>query len=411
MKSISVALISSSVAKTPYDPCYSFVFDEIHRLANRGSNVHVIRSFQEAESTSYSIHYHGLDNTRRVKHIPYLFKHLNLIPRMGYTLPPWTLLYLSKYAQAVARVTCYQSLDLIHAHCAYPEGFIGLLAKKETGRPLVVTVHGADVLVEPSIGYGVRLSKRYDALVKRVLLSADAVITASGVVFVEVCNIIDDVEKVNLIPYGIDTKSFNPNVDCSHLKNKLGIKGRIVIFAIRSHEPKYGLEYLIRAASIVTKQTNKVLFVIGGDGSLRYFHEKLATELGLREKIIFTGKIPRNEVPSYYALSDIVVVPSIQEAFGLTVSEAMACGKPVIGTNVGGIPDQISDGHNGFLVASRNPSEIAEKICWLVENLHEAKRMGLNGRKIVEEKFDINKKIDTLISLYETLISNHRKAL
>ncbi|MEM1583004.1 MAG: glycosyltransferase family 4 protein, partial [Candidatus Bathyarchaeia archaeon] len=124
-----------------------------------------------------------------------------------------------------------------------------------------------------------------------------------------------------------------------------------------------------------------------------------------KDKVIFTGRIPQDEVPYYYSMSDIVVVPSLQEAFGLVVSEAMACGKPVIGTNVGGIPDQIIDGYNGFLVKPRSPEDIAEKIIWLLENQEEAKVMGMRGRKIVEEKFNIERKMDRIIELYKSLLS------
>jgi glycosyltransferase involved in cell wall biosynthesis len=155
----------------------------------------------------------------------------------------------------------------------------------------------------------------------------------------------------------------------------------------------------------VTEKKNDVLFVIGGDGSLRHYHEQLATKLGVKEKIMFIGRIPPTEVPYYDAMSDIVVVPSLQEAFGLVISEAMACGKPVIGTKVGGIPDQIIDSYNGFLVQPRDPKEIAEKILRLIENPEEAKRMGMNGRKIAEKKFDISKRIDRIVSLYVNLVA------
>jgi len=99
-------------------------------------------------------------------------------------------------------------------------------------------------------------------------------------------------------------------------------------------------------------------------------------------------------------------VPSLQEAFGLVVSEAMACGKPVIGTRVGGILDQVIDGYNGFLVEPRNSAQIAERILWLIENPDEARRMGMNGRKIVEEKFNIDKRIEKIISIYEEFLSS-----
>jgi glycosyltransferase involved in cell wall biosynthesis len=125
----------------------------------------------------------------------------------------------------------------------------------------------------------------------------------------------------------------------------------------------------------------------------------------VKEKIIFTGIIPQNLVPYYYAMSDIVVVPSLQEAFGLVVTEAMACGKPVIGTRVGGIPDQIIDGYNGFLVRPRSPEEIAEKIIYLVDNPDEARHMGMNGRRIVEERFNIEKRVEKIIPIYEEVLS------
>lgn len=404
MEVISVALVSGPIPKDFSNPYYSFVFDEVYRLAKRGLIVHAIRSFAETESTSYGIHFHGLKDSFQVKYIPFILKHLSVIPKTSYLLPPWTLLYLSKYAQTVSNVIYQQNLDLIHAHFAYPEGFVGLLAKKETGRPLVVTVHGADVLVEPSIGYGVRLNKRYDAIVRRVLEDADAVIAASKATFNVACSIVKNVKKIHLISNGVDTIRFNPHLDCSDLKQKLGLNKQFVIFSLRSHEPKYGLEYLIRSVPTVAKQKADVVFIIGGDGSLRQYHEKLAIELGVKEKIIFTGKISADDVPFYYALSDIVVVPSLQEAFGLVVSEAMACGKPVIGSKVGGIPDQIIDGYTGFLVEPKDPLKIAERILWLIANPEEAKRMGINGRRIVEEKYDIEKRAENIVSLYKQLL-------
>jgi glycosyltransferase involved in cell wall biosynthesis len=280
---------------------------------------------------------------------------------------------------------------------------VGLIVKRETKKPLVVTVHGYDILVEPSVDYGIRLDKRYDSIVRKVLDNADIVITESNAVFEETCKIVKKTSKIWLVPNGVDIKRFRPNLDCAFLIEKLNLEGRTVIFALRAHEPKYGLEYLIRAAPIVVKHANDAIFVIAGDGSLRGYHEKLAATLGVQRKMIFTGRIQQNEVPYYYALSDIVVVPSLQEAFGLVVSEAMACSKPVVGTKVGGIPDQVIEGYNGFLVQPKNPSEIAEKITWLIKNPREAKLMGSNGRKIVEEKFDANKRTDRIIQLYSSL--------
>jgi phosphatidylinositol alpha-1,6-mannosyltransferase len=221
--------------------------------------------------------------------------------------------------------------------------------------------------------------------------------------FKEVNMIVHNAGKVYLIPNGVDLARFSPDVDGSHLKKKLGMKGRSVVLALSHHEPPYGLEYLIRAIPIVAKEKDNAVFVIGGDGSLKKSHQQLANDLEVKDKVIFTGRIPRSEVPYYYAMSDLMVFPALQAAFGLVVSEAMACGKPAIGTDVGGIPDQIVDGYDGFLVRPRNTREIAEKILWLLNNPKEARWMGMNGRKIVEEKFDLDKRIDRIIRLYASL--------
>jgi glycosyltransferase involved in cell wall biosynthesis len=404
MEKLSVALISGLIPKNVLDYRYSFVFEEGYRLAQRGLNIHAIRTFSEIECSCFGIHYHGINSSLAPSYFSFFAKHWPSFPRSSLLLPPWRLLYLSKYAQTVSTVIYKNNLQIIHAHFAYPEGFVGLLAKKETKRHLVVTIHGTDILIEPSIGYGVRLNKKYDAMVRSVMEGADCIIAASKATYDEALRITSDVKKVRLIPNGVDTNRFNVSLDASDLRRQLGIGNQFVVFSLRAHEPKYGLEFLIRAAQIIISLRLDVVFVIAGDGFLRQYHEKLAEELGIRKNIIFTGKIASEDVPFYYALSDIVVVPSLQEAFGLVVSEAMACGKPVIGSNLGGIRDQIVDGQTGYLVEPRNPLKIAEKILLLADNPEQAKRMGLKGRRLVEEKFDVEKRIDSIISVYNKVL-------
>jgi L-malate glycosyltransferase len=403
MAEVSVAVVSGPVPKDPSIIYYSFVFDEIYRLAENGLSIHAIRSSPEKQSVFCGINYYGLNGSRLFA-TSFLLKHFRSFPKLRYLLPLWTLLYLSKYGQTVSKIVNKKNLDLIHAHFAYPEGFAALLAKKETGRPLVVTVHGVDILKEPFTSYGVRLNKKYDVMVRRVLNEADAVIAASKATYDEACSIVNDDKKIHWIANGVDTKRFNPNLDASPLRKKLGLRNQSVIFCLRSHEAKYGLEYLIRSVPLVKELNENVVFIIGGDGSLRQYHENLAAELGIKENVIFSGKISAEDLPYYYALSDIVVVPSLQEAFGLVVSEAMASGKPVIGSNVGGIPDQIVDEQSGFLIEPKNPSKIAQKIRWLLTHQEQAKKMGIKGRGIVEEKYDIDKRAKSIISLYKQLL-------
>ncbi|MFX0141046.1 MAG: glycosyltransferase, partial [Candidatus Hodarchaeota archaeon] len=328
-KKISVAMISGLVGKTPEYITRSFIFNESYRLAKRGININIIRPNVEGNSFSYGIHYYGLTKKIDMQAFSFMIKNLPTYPLFSLFRRPESFYKENLYAMNVLKKIKQKDMDLIHAHFAYREGLVGMLARKRTRKPLIITVHGYDILVEQSIGYGVRLSKKIDAIVRRVLDDADAVITASKVMFNETSKIVNNKSKIYLIPNGVDIKRYNSSLNSSYIKKSLGLKEVNIVFTLRRHEPKNGLEYLIKAAQIVTKNKKDVIFIIGGDGSLRAYHETLAGNLGLKDKVIFTGDIPYNKVPYYYAMSNITVVPSLQEAFGLVVSEAMACGKPV----------------------------------------------------------------------------------
>ncbi len=402
--SLSIAVIATQVGKTPKDITYSFVFDEIYRLAKRGLRIHVIRQVVEKDLISYGIYYHGIKDSIYPAVFKEILKNIGLYPLISLARSPRGLLYENLYSLRVKEIVKMYNIDLVHAHFAYPAGFIGLLAKKEIKKPLVVTLHGYDILVEPTVRYGIRLKKRYDVIIRRVLNYADAIIVASKAVYNEASKLCKVKRKIHIIPNGVDTKRFNPNIDGSILRKKLNIEDKFVVFTAKYHRPPYGIEYLISSIPIVLKKRKDVIFVIGGDGPLRPCFERLVLKLGVKNNVIFTGMISREYMPYYYAMSDVVVIPSLQEAWGLIVTEAMATGKPVIGTKVGGIVDQIIDGYNGFLVPPRDPKAIADKILWFIENPKEVKRMGLNARRFVEKNFDIKRRIDNIIKLYKKLL-------
>jgi glycosyltransferase involved in cell wall biosynthesis len=401
----SVAIISGPIGKSLEAVEGSFIFDEAYMLAKKGLKVHIIRPVFEKDSLSYGMYYYGIRAKIDVNAIINILQNIHKYPARSLLRNPLLFYWENLYVSNVLRVVKANKINLIHSHFAWPQGLVGLFVKYLINKPLVVSLHGYDILVEPSVNYGIRLDKNLDAIVREVLNHADVIITASSAVYKEALRIVRSGVKVQLVPMGVDIYRFNPELNGSYIKRKFGIENKTVIFTAKSHEPVYGIEYLIRAAAIVLKHKKNVIFVVGGDGSLRHYYEESAVRLGIRDKILFVGRIPRNYIPLYYAMSDIVVVPSLQEGFGLVVTEAMACGKPVIGTNVGGIPDQIIDGYNGFLVEPKNASQISEKIIYLIENVEIAKEMGLRGRKIVEEKFNIEKRIKNILDIYNKLVN------
>jgi glycosyltransferase involved in cell wall biosynthesis len=403
-----IVVVSSSAPKTPSEIRFSFVYDEVTRLAKHGIEVHVVRNEEGSSGIFNGIYFYDLPRRIDLTVLTQL-PHLAKYPLPSLIRGPRGLLALYGellYANHIKKVLQTTKPDILHAHFAYPEGWAAYLAKTSSSRkpPLVVTLHGYDILTEPTCNYGIRLYRQYDALVKKVLNNANAIVAPSTAIYKEAQKIVKNPDRVHLIYNGVDITMFHPSLDGRKIRDQYDLHGRFVIFTARHHRCVYGLEYLIRSAPIVLKRRNDVAYIIAGDGPLRPHLINLARTLGVEKHIIFTGYIPRDQLPHYYAASDVVVVPSLQEGWGLVATEAMATGKPVIGTKVGGIPDQIIDGYNGFLVPPRDPEAIARKILELLENPEKAKEMGKKARQLAEEKFDIEIRVKKIVTLYKELL-------
>lgn len=201
-------------------------------------------------------------------------------------------------------------------------------------------------------------------------------------------------EAITLIAPGIDLERFKININDRKLRKKYGLCGKIVVLFVGDMIPRKGVEYLIKAASILGRKFHyaDVAFVLVGNMkvNLKYSQSlvNLVKQLGVDDTIKFLGFVDSPDLEELFALCDIFVLPSMSEGFGLAVAEAMASGKPVIGTKVAGIKMQIVDGWNGFLVDSANEEQLADKMEYLIDYPEKRVRMGLNGRKCVEERFD-----------------------
>ena len=185
--------------------------------------------------------------------------------------------------------------------------------------------------------------------------------------------------KMVITSAGVDSNLFRPlPKDAFYLKD-----GNIRLFTVaRLHKYK-GLEYLIKAfARVVQERKGVVKLYILGKGPEEWALKRMAMNLGVDDDVIFISKsIPNTEMPRVYTECDIYVQPSVIEPFGIAVLEAMACGKPVIGTRIGGMLDTIVDGKTGFLVPPADASALSKAILKLVEDRTLLKEMGENARE------------------------------
>ena len=210
-------------------------------------------------------------------------------------------------------------------------------------------------------------------------------------------------EKLEVIPNGVNVDDFNLSKgEIERVKEKYELNETTIMFS-GTVTPRKGVEYLVKAAEIL-KESNALFLIVGNINLDREYANKVMEYAKLRNlKIRFTGFVPYEDLKALYSACDIFVLPSLEEGFGMVLTEALASGKPLIGSNVGGIPMQIKDGWNGFLVEPANEKQLAEKIRYLIENEEEIIRMGKNSRKLAEEKFDWEKIAGKYLEVYENV--------
>lgn len=244
--------------------------------------------------------------------------------------------------------------DVVHAHFTWPPGYIGAKLKESLEAKLVVTGHGYDVYDLPFRSNALREKIRY------ALSRADAVTTVSK----PNCRILIDrlglsERRVHLIPNGV-SKIFYP-MDREEVRSKLGIptEEKVVLSAGSLIEVK-GHEYLIKALASLKNSLEFRTFIIG-QGHLMSKIRRLIRETGLENRVRLVGPRPYSEMPLWMNAADILAIPSLAEGLPTVMLEALACGTPIVGTKVGGIPD-VLDGECGLLVEPGDVRALSQAI-------------------------------------------------
>ena len=210
------------------------------------------------------------------------------------------------------------------------------------------------------------------------------------------------VDLLRVIPSSVDTKKF-ANGDGELWHHRLGFSGdETVISLVAILTWRKGCEILLRAVPNVLRKHPTCRFLIAGDGPSRPALERMAKELGVDHSVVFTGFV--DDIPGILAASDIVVLPSLKEAAGGAVLEAMAAGKSVVASRVGGIPESVVDGETGLLVNAGDHEALSRAIITLLDNPALRAQFGRTGRARVEAKFSVDAMGQQYDALYHELL-------
>ena len=316
------------------------------------------------------------------------------------------LMYFSKIAYLMRITEVRRAIkkirpDVLHAHYISNYGIYGTL----TGfSPFVISAWGSDVLIDP------RRSRIKKYFIKHVLKKAD-LITCDAEHMVDAMKKLGaTAEKVHIINYGVDIRKFVPRAKNEALQATLGIYGSPIVISSRNLDPLYDVESLIKSIPLVLAEIPKAKFVIVGVGSEETQLKELARSLGVWENTRFVGFVPNDKMPLYLTSMDIYVSTALSDA-GLSAStaEAMACGLPVVITDVAANKEWVNDGVNGFVIPTKNPELLAQKVINLLKNDDERKSFGKTNRKIIETRNDYFKEMEKMENLYVELIERQKR--
>ena len=217
-------------------------------------------------------------------------------------------------------------------------------------------------------------------------------------------------EKIVKIYNGIEIDEYKPNnergirIEDSGLRKEFGFRNDVpVIGTIGRLVWQKGFEYLIKAIPKIVKDLPEAKFLIVGEGPLREKLEELGKRLKVKDNIIFTGF--RSDIKEILASIDVLVMPSLLEGLPMVLLEGMAMAKPIVATNIDGISEVLENGKTGLLVPPKDTDTLAEAIIEILNNKTKASHLGQNARKIVEEKFSVEKMVEQIEWVYEGLLN------
>jgi len=279
--------------------------------------------------------------------------------------------------------------DIIHSHI-FPAMVCGALSKRE--KKLLITLQGGDIGEYKESNLLIRLMEM--PFITWALKNADLVHSVSS----HIANVAQKIgaKKIMIVPNGVDTHIFYPQ-DRNQMRRKLGyrIDEKIVVSSSRL-TPKNGLGYLIRAVGKVPR----LKLIIIGDGEQKKSLQTLISRLNLADRVFLLGHLEHSKLPGYLNMADIFCRPSINEGFGISFIESMACKIPTIGTNVGGITDIITDGKNGLLAPPEDTEALTKVLKRVLQDKNLRRTIAEEGLKTVKEKFTWEKVLGEMENVY-----------
>ena len=405
-----ILALTSSYPRYDGDPTAPFIESITKHVAARGHTVHVLLpqvSGWERPSSEGDVHFH-----------PYRYSPVESWTPWGYSgsleagvkirrpLYGFAPIVLAAGIRAVRSLLAREQFDLVHTHWVIPNGPLGAMTARRHALPHVVSLHGSDISV----------SERSRTLARTARWSfdrADAVTAPSGDLL-ERARALGASGALELAPYGADIEGLRAGADqVRAARASMGLGSEhVLVMGIGRFVRWKGFDYLLDAFARARATHPELRLALVGDGDLRTELQEQARSLGVADDITFTGMVERNRMPAYLGAADIVTVPSIHydgyvDGLPNVALEALATGKALIATKVGGLPELVRSGENGVLVEEQDAAALAGAIAQLAADADYRTRIGENGRRHMAESRTWDDVAARFESVFEVALERH----
>jgi L-malate glycosyltransferase len=306
---------------------------------------------------------------------------------------PYTLALATK----MATVAEEENLDLLHVHYAIPHSISAILAreslKPRRRLPVVTTLHGTDITL-------VGADRSYLPITRYGIVQSDGV-TAISHYLKEATKEIFQFDEITVIPNFVCQTDYQRH-PAGSLRKSLSPNGEPLLTHVSNFRPVKRPVDCVEILARVLKKGIQTRLIMVGDGSERTNAEHRARCLGVYEQCSFVGKQPR--IVDYLSVSDVLLLPSEQESFGLAALEAMACEVPVIASRVGGVPEVVTDGETGFLSEVGDLDKMAADASRLLADEKLRSEMGKRARESAISRYRTDVVIPQYLDFYEKVI-------
>jgi glycosyltransferase involved in cell wall biosynthesis len=380
----------------------------VRSVAALGHDVHVLlprhRAWARSESEG-SVHYHPYRYSPVASWTPWGFSE-SLDGGVSIRKPLYALapIVLASATRAARTLLAKGGFDVVHVHWVVPNGPIGALAAPARRVPLVTTVHGSDIAVSErswAIGRATRWS-----------FGLTAAVTAPSGDLLERARQLGARGVLERIPYGADVSAFEVAGDAAASRRRsLGFgEEHVVVAGVGRLIPVKGFAYLVEAHAEALARVPHLRLLLVGDGDARSELEERARALGVADTVVFAGAADRTAIPVYLAAADVVAVPSIRyggyvDGLPNVALEAMAAGRPLVASSVGGLPELVREGETGLLVPEKDSHALARSLVTLATDQELRARLGASGRAEIRAERSWGAVGRRFVEVYERMLA------